>query len=564
MAVLREIIASFAVNVDNKPLTELDRKIDIVKANIARVAGIAATAFGVAAFGGYQLVEAASKAQESLNVLTTVFGQNSASVVNWSHTLGEAVGRSAYELQDAVGRFGAFLDPMFKGTDTDISKMSKKLSGLAVDLASFYNTSDEEAQMRLFSGMSGETEAVRRLGVDISDTALDDLNKSMGDNRRLASLTLQEKTLLRFKKIMIDTSKKQGDAERTAGNWANSLKRVNGQFKTMAVEYGQKLMPTALALLLRLEVATTAFGKAIDLVVFRTGTLQTALLMAGAAAGFYAGKATLAALATGKLNQQLLLTIAHSANVAFALGAMFILFEDLYQFFNGNNSVFGTFLTEVTGLTDPLKALNDVAADMATHFMNAVNYLGQLAKLAVWIGSKGTGAVLDSLINRPGEITSFLQEGQLDVGHFQKQRELDNDSSFRASVESGDYQGAVDNYRHEKENKEQALARVKETRREILVEKPWLTTPDDVKHGVGQQSASLRVSPVEAQQQALAASLVGTGPGKGPLQYNGPMVGTINIYGVKDAEEAAKKTAAAAAAALNRTSKRPAAPGRAQ
>jgi hypothetical protein len=180
------------------------------------MASSAGAGFAAVAYGAYKAVSAASNADESLNVLRQTFKGNSDAVVQWSKTIGKEVGRSEYTLQEAAGRFGSFLSPVFKDSGVDITKMSERLAELAVDLGSFYNTSDEEAAMRLFSGMSGETEAVRRLGIDISDSSLKDLHKKSGDKRAYESLDLATKTQLRFTKILADTVDKQGDAFRSA------------------------------------------------------------------------------------------------------------------------------------------------------------------------------------------------------------------------------------------------------------------------------------------------------------------------------------------------------------
>ena len=50
--------------------------------------------------------------------------------------------------------------------------MSLKLVELAADLASFNNTSPEDALLALRSGLSGETEPLKRYGIAINDARL--------------------------------------------------------------------------------------------------------------------------------------------------------------------------------------------------------------------------------------------------------------------------------------------------------------------------------------------------------------------------------------------------------
>ncbi len=331
MTVLRELIARFSIDVDTKPLSDLDRRLDRARDTVNSMGRQLAVVAAGAAAAGYALTEMASRANENTNVINQVFADNSDSVIQWSKTLGKEMGRSEYTLQESAGRFGSFLGPVFRDSGMDITAMSEKLSELSVDLASFYNTSDEDAMMRLFSGMSGETEAVRRLGIDISDTSLADLNKKNGDNRRLASLTLQEKSVLRFQKILQDTEEKQGDAARTAGGWANTQKRLMEQMKTLGTELGQRLIPVALRLanffedkflpvMEDLADRTTVFETALEASVITLGLFT---------AGFLALNPILAALVV----------------VAFGLG---LLWEDYNTMMRGGKSVLGDFL-EIMG-----------------------------------------------------------------------------------------------------------------------------------------------------------------------------------------------------------------------
>ncbi len=380
MALMRDVLARFAVLVDDKPLSKLDRKIEKVKQNLATFGRYAGVGFAAAGVAAYKLVEAASDAAESLNVLRETFGANTDAVLTWSKTVGKAMGRSQYSLQRYAGDFGAFLEPQFRDTDQDISKMSMRLSELAIDLASFYNTSDEEAKMRLFSGLSGETEAVRRLGVDISDTSLSAFNHERGDSRNVAQLTLQEKTLLRYEKILRDTNKKQGDAIRTAKEWANSLRRLRDMLKDMAVRLGKLLIGPATKMLGWAEQLT----KLVEGLTFKTSAWQAAL---ATVAGVYATKGLQWLYLhkdlvkwTDLLNKQFWLMNAR----VLAITAAFLILEDLFTLMRGGKSVFGDFITIMTGIQRPLDLVNaamERMAMLANNFYVSMRDAAQIAFL---------------------------------------------------------------------------------------------------------------------------------------------------------------------------------------
>jgi len=216
-----------------------------------RMAGRASSVFWMSSLGagalggaGWKAAQKASAAEESRNLLDQTFGVNAPGMVSWASRTGKTMQRSKYQMEDYAGRFGAFLTPMV-GNDpnADVADMSQKASQLVIDLASFFNTSEDEARQRVYSGLAGETEAVRKYGVDLSDAALEAMNRANGSNVAYNQLTASEKTMLRFQKLMKDTTLAQGDAVRTADSFANTMRRVDSQFQEMTVEVGKGLMP---------------------------------------------------------------------------------------------------------------------------------------------------------------------------------------------------------------------------------------------------------------------------------------------------------------------------------
>jgi len=521
VAVLRDIVARFGVEVDDGPLNRLDKKVESGKQRLAAFGQAAMAAGAVAAYGMYRLVDAASDADEALNVLSRTFGRQSAAVVQWSHDTGEAMGRSAYELQDAVGKFGAFLEPQFKGTTTDIAAMSEALTKLSVDLASFYNTSDQEASMRLFSGLSGETEAVRRFGIDISDTSLDDFNKKYGEGsakgKRVAALTLQEKTLLRYRKILADTVGKQNDAILTAGSWANQLKRTTGRIKDLAVVLGRRLIPFALKLLNAANGLITVFER----FALRTDLLKNGLIALSAAGAGYLAFVTAAALKTaGLIGVVAQLTAAVEGFAAIALpivkwAALFLVVEDFVSFLQGKETVIGHFITEMWGMQDPLKAFRDTAEDVAGHFMNIVASIRVAASM---LTGRGIGS---------GDLMSRLEAfGYTDVDANARRRAAAQESQFAAAVQSGD--GGIKRaleFKRQDETNQQAIIRGIKMAREYYTAHPEKATQQAFDSGY---SLTAPVAPVASTSSST----------------KGPTTVTISITESKDPKKTAEQVKA--------------------
>jgi len=362
MGVLREIVASFAVKVDDQPLSKLDKRIEATKQRWRNMATVAVTALGAATFAAYNFVAAASRVEENLNILRTTFKGNSDAIIAWSRTFGKVVGRSEFGLQESVSKLGALLTTMLQGTGAPIDEMSKKLSELVVDLASFWNTTEGEALLRLQSGLVGETEAVRRYGVDISDAALRQEAEKLGLGGQYKNMDNSRKVLLRYQKILKDTALAQGDAAKTADSWANMTRRVSDQTKDLAVRMGQKLMPAAKSVLYVVSNLITAFQ---ELRLSISNIFEAAMitgLSLTAAKLVYMRKEIFQAAKNLKLLVDIMWIWAGAQKLALlrfgllsaAAAALYLIVEDTLGFFKGYDSALGMAITTLTGIEDPL------------------------------------------------------------------------------------------------------------------------------------------------------------------------------------------------------------------
>lgn len=480
MAILRDVLAHFDVFVNLEPLSALDKKIKIIRRNILSFAAATSTVMAGAGYGLYKLVDAASDAAEQLNVLETVFKDNSAAVIEWSRTVGKEMGRSEFSFQDSVGKFGAFLGAQLRGTDADFEQMSKRLSELTVDLASFYNTTDKEAQMRLFSGMSGETEAVRRFGIDISDSALDEFNRAQGDTRTMRALNLKEKMLLRYKKILIDTEQAQGDAVKTADSWANQVKRLQENLKTAAVLLGQRVLPILNKGLKAINGMVSGVEEAISFIEDKTSILRTAVTV-------LASLTAAMAIATVIQNWEHLKVIVFSVGEilkmkvlphiiamryeAMKAAAAFLAIEDIITFLRGGESVTGNLLKAVTKLNDPLVVVRKTADAIMTAIGNAVaravNLITLIPKLGEALGALVAGD-RDAFRRLDKELPAHMNKGVVDLAAREKLLEENRKTNWNAAVLSGDAAGAIAARREGTEDQYDALARFKTERQEMI------------------------------------------------------------------------------------------------
>lgn len=144
---------------------------------------------------------------------------------------------------------GAMLKSMGLTTDSALD-MSTKITELAGDLASFYNLDVDEAFTKIRSGISGETEPLKQLGINMSVANLEAYALSKGITTSYQKMSQSNQALLRYNYLLSVTADAQGDFSRTSNSWANQVKILQLNFDSLKSSVGQLLI-TALTPLLK-------------------------------------------------------------------------------------------------------------------------------------------------------------------------------------------------------------------------------------------------------------------------------------------------------------------------
>lgn len=195
--------------------------------------------FGKAAIG------VASDLNEVQNVVDTTFGTDGAIKINeWARNAAESFGESELQAKQFTSTLGAMFKSMGVG-QADMEEMSMSLAGLAGDMASFYNLDPTEAFEKLRSGISGETEPLKQLGINMSVVNLEAFAMAEGITKSYQEMTQAEQATLRYQYIMSATADAQGDFADTSDSFANQQRILQLEIQTLAAEIGQDLMPIA-------------------------------------------------------------------------------------------------------------------------------------------------------------------------------------------------------------------------------------------------------------------------------------------------------------------------------
>lgn len=219
---------------------------------------------------GRNMIKMAMDAVESENLFEVSMGNMADAARQWSIELSKALGLNQYELRRNVGTFNVMLRSMGLGEQAAFN-MAKGLTQLAYDMASFYNLKPEEAFEKLRSGITGEAEPLKQLGIIVLDETAKQYAYKAGIAAAGEELTEQQKVLARYIAIMDQTSKAQGDLARTIDSPANKARIAQARFEELQITLGMKLLPIFSSFVGMLDKIVTVFSKL-------PSPVQTALL----------------------------------------------------------------------------------------------------------------------------------------------------------------------------------------------------------------------------------------------------------------------------------------------
>jgi hypothetical protein len=230
----------------SKPIGNVGKSLGGLKSAVGVAAKAAAAGFaaiGVAAVAaGAKAISMGSDVEEMMGKFNVVFGDYAGDVIKDLDAFGAAVGRNKFELREMASSVQDTFVPMgfARGAAANLSTAMTKL---AVDVASFNNASDTEVMEAFQSAIVGNHETVRQFGIVITQATLDQELMRMGIEGGIKTATEAQKVQARYNLILAGTSDAHGDAERTAGSWANTMRGLKSSIAETVAEIGTNLLP---------------------------------------------------------------------------------------------------------------------------------------------------------------------------------------------------------------------------------------------------------------------------------------------------------------------------------
>lgn len=191
---------------------------------------------------GSESLGLASNLIEVQNVVDTTFKNNASSINKFAKSALKDFGLSELQAKQFTGTLGA----MFKSSgvaENDLARLSTDLAGLAGDMSSFYNLDQETAFDKIRQGISGETEGLKALGINMSVANLEAFALSKGIKIQYQNMTQAEQALLRYNYLMSSTADQQGDFAKTSGEYANQQRVFKENLNQSAATLASKFLP---------------------------------------------------------------------------------------------------------------------------------------------------------------------------------------------------------------------------------------------------------------------------------------------------------------------------------
>lgn len=246
-----EIVIEAQTREFNQQIANVTRQVSSMEKQVNKSLGNIKNIFGrvgkwIAALGIGKVIKdsiiTAMDSIESDSMFDTVFGSLSNDVRQWSEELQNTLGLNGYAIRENVATLYNMTQSMGLASNEALN-LSKDMTLLAEDMASFYNISGDEAFNKIRAGLTGETEPLKALGILVDDATIKQYAYANGIATTGSELSNTEKVMARYIAIQQQTATASGDLARTINSPANQLRVLQNNLNLLKIELGNAFMP---------------------------------------------------------------------------------------------------------------------------------------------------------------------------------------------------------------------------------------------------------------------------------------------------------------------------------
>ena len=205
--------------------------------------------------------EAAKRAEAVNGAFSQIFRDMPEKASAATSAISTEFGRLETDIKDNFTQIGGVLAGLgVKGEQalTIIDQLQRR----ALDLAAFKDVADADAFAAVISGITGETEPLKRFGLVVNETATKAELLRLGFKGNAQQAPEAAKAIARANLILAKSAEIHGQVARESNTLAEQEKRTRAQFVAAAEDFGQQFLPVAAEVL---KWATDALGAFNDL-----------------------------------------------------------------------------------------------------------------------------------------------------------------------------------------------------------------------------------------------------------------------------------------------------------
>ena len=242
------------VSVVGGAINNIKSKFNVLNSTLARGLSLAALVSV-----SKKCLELSSDLVEVQNVVETTFGKSSNIINEFAESALKNFGLTELQAKKYVSTLGAIAKASGESDEATL-QMSTNLTKLTADVASFFNYDYDTAFNKIRSGLTGETEPLKDLGVVMTVANLEQYRLAQGIKTAYSEMSSAEQMALRYNYIMQALTDTQGDFNKTQASWANQLRVLQGQAQQLGAILGNLLQKVLYPVL---TVVNAIFGKAV-------------------------------------------------------------------------------------------------------------------------------------------------------------------------------------------------------------------------------------------------------------------------------------------------------------
>lgn len=242
---IRDIGILFGYKVDKSTESNVESSVKSLKEMATKMLGGVAVVVAVkkAAQFVQDCVSIASEVEEMENKFNVVFDSLGNQVDQWAQDYADAIGRNKNTIKGYLADQQNLLVG-FGMTREAGAELSKQMTTLALDLASFANMDEDTAVNAMTKAVMGQSEAAKTLGAVLNDDTRAQAMLTLGLSGTYESLDQLTKMQVNYQAILSQSPDAIGDCERSLGSYESTTRQFQAKLLEVKQLIGQFFMPT--------------------------------------------------------------------------------------------------------------------------------------------------------------------------------------------------------------------------------------------------------------------------------------------------------------------------------